>query len=165
TLVFTWIMIPYYPWKITHQSHHKNTNNMEKDEAFFPKRGTTYKKTWVSKAFLWTPGLIWDVPWFADDKWSYIEGQLSTVDRHYGHVHSIIHSIGTHQIHHLFPKIPHYHLEEATVHFRKAFPNLVRLNYDRILPSFVRMAKKLIWQRNIGKDVSVFTYSDDKVNN
>ncbi len=51
-----------------------------------------------------------NVPWFVDDKWNYVKGQLSTVDRHYGHVHSIIHSIGTHQIHHLFPKIPHYHL-------------------------------------------------------
>jgi omega-3 fatty acid desaturase (delta-15 desaturase) len=51
-----------------------------------------------------------NVPWFVDDEWNYVKGQLSTVDRHYGHVHSIIHSIGTHQIHHLFPKIPHYHL-------------------------------------------------------
>ena len=51
-----------------------------------------------------------NVPWYVDDEWNYVKGQLSTVDRHYGHVHSIIHSIGTHQIHHLFPKIPHYHL-------------------------------------------------------
>lgn len=51
-----------------------------------------------------------DVPWYADSEWNNVKGQLSTVDRHYGHVHSVIHSIGTHQIHHLFTKVPHYHL-------------------------------------------------------
>ena len=51
-----------------------------------------------------------NVPWYIDSEWNYVKGQLSTVDRHYGYIHSIIHSIGTHQIHHLFPRIPHYHL-------------------------------------------------------
>ncbi|CAF4525097.1 unnamed protein product, partial [Rotaria magnacalcarata] len=51
-----------------------------------------------------------DVPWYADSEWNNVKGQLSTVDRDYGHVHSIIHSIGTHQIHHLFTKVPHYYL-------------------------------------------------------
>lgn len=51
-----------------------------------------------------------DVPWYADSEWNNVKGQLSTVDRHYGFVHSMIHTIGTHQIHHLFTKVPHYHL-------------------------------------------------------
>ncbi|CAF3975828.1 unnamed protein product [Adineta steineri] len=210
---------------------------MDKDEAFYPLRGETYKESRMTNIILWVPGLVWfyylicgysprfvshfnpfelifdkqkikisislgiyaamlylmfiytthmgiislmvyhlipvlvfatylvivtllhhtemDVPWFDNSEWNHVKGQLSTVDRHYGHVHSIIHSIGTHQIHHLFPKIPHYHLEEATAHFRKAFPNLVRVNYDRILPSFVRMSKTFVLQRCIGNDVEV----------
>ncbi|CAF3989382.1 unnamed protein product [Adineta steineri] len=217
---------------------------MDKDEAFYPLRGETYKESRMTNIILWVPGLVWfyylicgysprfvshfnpfelifdkqkikisislciyaamlylmfiytthmgiislmvyhlipvlvfatylvivtllhhtemDVPWFDNSEWNHVKGQLSTVDRHYGHVHSIIHSIGTHQIHHLFPKIPHYHLEEATTHFRKAFPNLVRVNHDRILPSFVRMSKTFVLQRCIGNDVSVFTYSKDQ---
>ncbi|CAM4793685.1 unnamed protein product [Rotaria magnacalcarata] len=101
-----------------------------------------------------TIGELWkdDVPWFADSEWTYVKGQLSTVDRHYGHVHSLIHSIGTHQIHHLFAKIPHYHLETATVHFRKAFPGLVRVKHNAILPSFIRMFKLFLRQRTIGQD-------------
>ncbi|UJR20058.1 hypothetical protein I4U23_023192 [Adineta vaga] len=203
TIVFTWILIPYFPWKLTHKNHHKNTGNMEKDEAFCPQRDGIYEESIMNDFFLWTPGLSWfhylvngyapryvshfnpvitrfflyteqlfiielsicgfkDVPWFVNSEWNYIKGQLSTVDRHYGHVHGIIHSIGTHQIHHLFPKVPHYNLEEATFHFRKAFPNLVRFNNDRILSSFVRMGKKFIRQRFIGKDISVFTYSNDQ---
>ncbi len=56
-----------------------------------------------------------DVPWYADSEWNNVKGQLSTVDRHYGHVHSVIHSIGTHQIHHLFTKVPHYHLGMTSI--------------------------------------------------
>ncbi|CAF3389802.1 unnamed protein product [Rotaria socialis] len=88
-------------------------------------------------------------------------GQLSTVDRHYGHIHSLIHSIGTHQIHHLFAKIPHYHLETATMHFRKAFPDLVRVKHNTILPSFIRMFKLFLRQRTIGQDVYIFAYVND----
>jgi fatty acid desaturase len=58
-----------------------------------------------------------DVPWYADSEWNNVKGQLSTVDRHYGHVHSVIHSIGTHQIHHLFTKVPHYHLGMISTFF------------------------------------------------
>ncbi|GFO35846.1 delta(12)-fatty-acid desaturase [Plakobranchus ocellatus] len=96
-------------------------------------------------------------PWFGDDVWDDVRGRLSSVDRHYGWCHNILHSISTHQIHHLFPKIPHYHLEEATVHFRKKFPSLVRINNDPILLSFWRMfcAYK---QKNIVEDSTDIFY-------
>lgn len=42
---------------------------------------------------------------YADDQWDFVKGQLSTVDRHYGCVHHLIHSIGTHQMHHMFTKV------------------------------------------------------------
>ena len=42
------------------------------------------------------------VPWYADEKWDFVRGQLSSVDRDYGWAHSLVHNIGTHQIHHLF---------------------------------------------------------------
>jgi len=106
-----------------------------------------------------------DIPWYADSEWNNVKGQLSTIDRHYGHVHSVIHSIGTHQIHHLFTKVPHYHLEEATLHFRKAFPDLVRINEEPVLVSFARMTKIFLKQRAIDDDIRVFTYSEDGNNN
>ncbi len=34
------IMVPYYPWKISHHHHHKNTGNIDKDEIFYPVRQT-----------------------------------------------------------------------------------------------------------------------------
>ena len=61
------------------------------------------------------------------------------MDRHYGWAHDLVHNIGTHQIHHLFSKIPHYHLEEATAIFRAHFPHLVRSNDRPILADFVKM--------------------------
>ena len=49
-----------------------------------------------------------NVPWYVDEKWDFVRGNLSSVDRHYGWAHDLVHNIGTHQIHHLFIKIPHY---------------------------------------------------------
>ncbi|KAM1286763.1 hypothetical protein ACFX15_000680 [Malus domestica] len=54
------------------------------------------------------------LPWYRGKEWSYLRGGLTTVDRDYGMFNKIHHDIGTHVIHHLFPQIPHYHLEEAT---------------------------------------------------
>ena len=94
----------------------------------------------------------------SDDNWDFVKGQLSSIDRHYGLVHEWIHSIGTHQIHHFFPKVPHYHLEEATTHFRKAFPELVRTRDDAIIPAYVRMFKKFAKQFVVPDDTKIHVY-------
>ena len=49
-------------------------------------------------------------------------------------------------------------IEEATSHFRKAFPDLVRINSERILPAFFRMCQLFITQRGIDKETTIFTY-------
>lgn len=97
-------------------------------------------------------------PWYADDQWNYVKGNLSAVDRDYGIFHDITHSIGTHQIHHLFPIIPHYHLKEATTAFRSAFPHLVRLSDEPIVCAFDRIFRMFVSQMRIRDDAKVFTY-------
>jgi acyl-lipid omega-3 desaturase len=76
------------------------------------------------------------VKWYSGDKWSYLAGNLSTVDRSYGCLDNLIHHIGTHQVYHLFPIIPHYHLEEATSVFRTKYPHLVHIANDNIFDAF-----------------------------
>lgn len=61
-----------------------------------------------------------DLPWYGDKAWNYVKGNLSSVDRSYGVLHWLIHNIGTHQVHHLFPKIPQYKLIAASESFRGA---------------------------------------------
>lgn len=75
----------------------------------------------ISSTFFFQIFPFSDVPWYSDSEWNNVKGQLSTIDRHYGHVHSVIHSIGTHQIHHLFTKVPHYHLGEIVISKRSYF--------------------------------------------
>lgn len=96
--------------------------------------------------------------WYADSEWDFVRGQLSTIDRHYGFVHDVLHSIGTHQMHHMFTKIPHYHLESATRSFRQAFPELVRICDEPILPSYVRMYLKFDKQSVINDNTKVHYY-------
>jgi omega-3 fatty acid desaturase (delta-15 desaturase) len=244
TILHTWILAPYYTWKLSHNKHHKNTANIDKDEVFYPQRGAHYEHSVWDDILFWLPGIGWfyylingysprpinhfnpfeplfydrhffgvccslaaysgmcylmflyacsfgfinllvyhlipvfifacymviitllhhteiGIPWYADSEWNNVKGQLSTVDRNYGSVHSIIHSIGTHQIHHLFTKVPHYHLEEATTQFRIAYPELVRYSDESVLSAFARMFKIFVRQRGIGEDVKVFAYTED----
>ncbi|PUZ43370.1 hypothetical protein GQ55_8G003600 [Panicum hallii var. hallii] len=44
------------------------------------------------------------LPWYRGEEWSYLRGGLTTVDRDYGWINKIHHDIGTHVIHHLFPR-------------------------------------------------------------
>jgi len=38
TLIHSVILTPYFPWKVSHRNHHKNTGNIDKDEVFYPVR-------------------------------------------------------------------------------------------------------------------------------
>ncbi len=52
-------------------------------------------------------------------------------------------------------------IEEATSHFRKAFPDLVRYSDEPILFAFARMFKTFIRQRAVADNVRVFTYTEN----
>lgn len=98
------------------------------------------------------------IPWYKSEEWTYVRGQLSSVDRDYGWAHDLTHSIDTHQVHHLFPSMPHYYLDEATVCFRKAFPQLVRINNERIIPTFISTYLKFARDSYIKKDSLIHWY-------
>ena len=102
------------------------------------------------------------LPWYADSKWDFVRGQLSSIDRNYGWCHDLIHNIGTHQIHHLFSKIPHYHLEEATRTFRKTYPDLVRKSDSWVVSEFIRMFHMYDEQVYIKADTQIHVYEDKK---
>ncbi|KAJ5092815.1 Oleate hydroxylase FAH12 [Penicillium angulare] len=57
-----------------------------------------------------------DVPHYDDKSWTFVKGALGTVDRRFGFIgrHLFHEIIDYHVIHHLFPRIPFYHAEEAT---------------------------------------------------
>jgi len=210
------ILVPFHPWRLSHQKHHKNTGNVRTDETFvavperlyrkmysifkvvryftypilgytlyliggnrmpvrfyshfFPK-GEIYNTPEKQKQsalsvflvfvmlyflrnlyvaygwnFVWTyyfaPYMVFvgwlaivthlhhthpDVPWYRGSDWTFDKGALSTVDRDYGIFEDIHHNIGTHIIHHVCSKIPHYHLIEAT---KKVIP-VLGTNYKK----------------------------------
>lgn len=55
------------------------------------------------------------VPHLREDGWNWLHGNLCTVDRSFGKwLDGVLHRVtDTHVLHHLFPKIPHYHAAEA----------------------------------------------------
>ncbi|CAG7722533.1 unnamed protein product [Allacma fusca] len=56
------------------------------------------------------------VPHYRGEDWSWLRGTLCTVDRSYGKLLDVMfhHLADTHVCHHLFPRIPFYHAQEAT---------------------------------------------------
>lgn len=100
------------------------------------------------------------VPWFNNKNWNYVLGNLSSVDRDYGLLHKVTHDIGTHQVHHLFPAIPHYNLQAATKHFRSAYPHLVRKVDTPILSTFFKNCRIFAEQHIFSGDREVFAYTD-----
>lgn len=66
------------------------------------------------------------IPWYRGERWNYLQGGLSTLDRDYGIFNKIHHDIGTHVVHHLFSQIPHYHLTEATEATKPVFGKYYR---------------------------------------
>ncbi|KAK9422346.1 hypothetical protein SUNI508_04702 [Seiridium unicorne] len=57
-----------------------------------------------------------ELPKYTPESWTYLRGALATVDRDPGWLlkHMFHHIIDLHVVHHLFPRIPHYHAQEAT---------------------------------------------------
>ncbi|KAI1503075.1 delta-12 fatty acid desaturas-like protein [Biscogniauxia marginata] len=56
------------------------------------------------------------LPKYTPESWTYLRGALATVDRNPGWIlrYMTHHIIDLHVVHHLFPRIPHYHAQEAT---------------------------------------------------
>ena len=241
TVYHGFLLCPFYMWKLSHKRHHQFTNNLEKDEVFYPVRksaagaggktmpgfglgvgwfgylvqGYTPRNvchfTLTSSLFnghafgcvaslasvatmscflysyiqmngilaflgyYFVPLFIFasycviitflhhtemTVPWMADENWDFVRGQLCSIDRDYGIVHSMIHNIGTHQMHHMFPKVPHYRLEEATTNFRKAYPHLVKSCTEPIVQSFLRMFCVYEKQCIIDDDCKLYYYTE-----
>merc|ERR1719245_1909055 len=215
-IVHSMILVPYYPWKLSHHHHHKNTGNIDKDEVFYPIRSKdsspeSPKSSSMSLIAL-MPGAAWFAylilgygyqprsnspnhfnPWdpmfarhtiacavsiacwltfftFAVVPYAAAFG-LAKVAAHYFVplfvfaswmviITFLNHNIGTHKIHHLFIRVPHYRLEEATAVFREKYPHLVRTSKDPIIPSFLKMFK--IWNnlRFINEDAMYHTYTE-----
>lgn len=62
-VLHSFLLVPFHSWRITHATHHKTTNNIEKDIAFVP----DIKDEWLAKRaargwFMKSMELLEDVP-------------------------------------------------------------------------------------------------------
>jgi omega-3 fatty acid desaturase (delta-15 desaturase) len=94
-----------------------------------------------------------DVPWYRDEDWTYLKGALSTIDRNYGVIEDIHHNIGTHIVHHLFMKIPHYNLKKATEQIKPVIGNYYKKSQVGFLKNMTEIFKYCRFVPNEGKRV------------
>jgi len=100
------------------------------------------------------------VPWYRTANWNYVKGALSTIDRTYGIFEPIHHNIGTHVVHHIFSKIPHYNLLEANIHLKKALGDAHTSSKESLWKSFWKGYKYCHYVPDSGN--TVFYTSDSK---
>jgi omega-3 fatty acid desaturase (delta-15 desaturase) len=96
--------------------------------------------------------------WYSGEEWDFVRGNLTSVDRNFAPFNNIIHNIGTHQIHHLFPNIPHYNLVRATAAFRRAYPKLVHYDPTPVWVAFFRAYKAYISAPEVPQQAKHFKY-------
>lgn len=101
------------------------------------------------------------IPWYKTDNWNISKGSLSSIDRDYGAVvNNVTHHINLHQIHHLFSKIPHYYLEDATTSFIKYFPHLHKVKKGSNIMEFIYAVKNWIYVNGKVDAKGVFWYKN-----
>ncbi|MEM9152106.1 MAG: DUF3474 domain-containing protein [Cyanobacteria bacterium P01_F01_bin.3] len=94
-----------------------------------------------------------DIPWYRGKDWYFLKGALSTIDRDYGIFNGIHHNIGTHVAHHIFLKIPHYHLKTATESIKPILGSHYRISKVPIWKSFVKSYFACHYVENEGSKV------------
>lgn len=81
------------------------------------------------------------IPQYGPEKWTWVKGALSTVDRPYGIFCFFHHKIGsTHVAHHLFHEMPFYKADEATAAIKAFLEPQGLYNYDPT-PWYIAMWK------------------------
>lgn len=104
-----------------------------------------------------------DVPVYSDSRFSWVKGQLCTVDRDFGWLlNTVLHHINdTHMAHHLFSRMPFYHAEEATAHLKQKLGKYYRYRSDNVITQTLEVFGECVyvaekngvwWYPNIGND-------------
>jgi len=79
-----------------------------------------------------------EVPVYDAKDWTRLKGALAAVDRNYGPFNWLTHNIGNlHVIHHMFPTIPHYRLQEATDAIKPILGNHYRQTDRFVISDFI----------------------------
>jgi len=52
-LIHSFLLVPFHSWRITHSTHHKNTNNLDKDIAFVPSIVSDYEAEHEGRSKVW----------------------------------------------------------------------------------------------------------------
>jgi fatty acid desaturase len=112
---------------------------------------------WVV-AYTWLHHTDVDVPHLGAKDWTWMRGAFLTVDRRYGRLIDYLHcNIGsTHVVHHLFPRLPHYHAAQATRSIATAFPHVYRYDDTPVVCALWRAATQCIVLKRVDGDTWYF---------
>ncbi|KAF5750668.1 omega-6 fatty acid desaturase endoplasmic reticulum isozyme 2 [Tripterygium wilfordii] len=103
------------------------------------------------------------LPHYDSSEWDWLRGALSTVDRDFGILNKVFHSItDTHVAHHLFSTMPHYHAMEATKAIKPILGDYYQFDGTPILKAMWREAKECVYVEpdEVDQGKGVFWYKN-----
>ncbi|KAG9185997.1 bifunctional Delta-12/omega-3 fatty acid desaturase [Alternaria panax] len=124
---------------------------------------TVQATSWQTTALLWVVPYLWvhhwlvaitflqhthpDVPHYGETTWTFILGNLCTVDRDFGFIGRFFFhgAINDHVVHHLFPKIPFYHASEASAAIRPLLGDFYNTTQENFLLSLWKTFRECRW--------------------
>ncbi|KAJ9548186.1 hypothetical protein OSB04_020729 [Centaurea solstitialis] len=100
------------------------------------------------------------LPHYDSTEWNWLSGALSTMDRDYGILNTVLHHVtDTHVVHHLFVTIPHYHTLEATKAIKPFLGDYYQFDDTPIIKAMWREATECFFvEADEGEDKSKGVY-------
>lgn len=100
------------------------------------------------------------LPHYDSTEWNWLRGALSTIDRDYGILNTVLHHItDTHVAHHLLFTIPHYHAMEATKAIKPILGEYYQFDDTPIIKAMWREATECFFvEADEGEDNSKGVY-------
>ncbi|XP_018916121.2 uncharacterized protein [Bemisia tabaci] len=102
-----------------------------------------------------------DLPRYGDGEWEWLRSSVtSTVDRDFGFLNYLFHQTpNVHTVHHLFPKMPHYGLVEATNVLRPVLGEYYQFDPTPVHKALYQAVKECVFVKEDDNQKGVYWYS------
>ncbi|KAM0417032.1 hypothetical protein ACHAPT_012998 [Fusarium lateritium] len=102
-----------------------------------------------------------DVPHYTANGWTFTKGALATIDRDFGFIGRVFFHgiIERHVVHHLFPRIPFYHCDEATEAIKPLLGDLYQLDDRPFIKQLWRTFRQCKYVEEDSEDTGTMRWS------
>lgn len=101
------------------------------------------------------------VPYYDSSEWEWLKGSMATTDRDFGILNTVFHhQTDCHVAHHLFPKMPHYHVVEATKAFKPILGEYYQYDHTPIYKALWNTINDCVYVEEDEQNKGIYWYNN-----